>query len=146
METVTVHGLKELRDALTRKIPLEMQAKVLQQALTAGTKMTVAAARALAPRDTGRMKKAIYAARDKRGSKLTYEQRVVTVRRGKKRDDPRGAYYWKFVEFGHKTAKGHVAPNPFIRPAFETTKLSAVDAIKDKLKLAIEKAAAKARF
>ena len=141
-EIVTVTGLKELREALVRKIPVEMQGKVLQKALADGTKVVVKAARPLAPKLTGRLKKAIYATRDRKNSKPTYEARVVTVRRGKKRDDPRGAFYWWFVEAGTKFQ----AAQPFLRPGFETSKRAALEAIITGLKKQIEKAAAKARF
>jgi HK97 gp10 family phage protein len=156
---VKVTGLKELRDALVRKIPLEMQGKVLQKAMGPAARLIVNAARVRAPVDTGRMRKAIYAARDKRNSKPTFEARVVTVRRGKKKDDPKGAYYWKFVEFGHRigTSKtGYLAkkgssgatvpPKPFLRPAFEGNKHAALQSIRQNLAVQIEKAAKKARF
>jgi HK97 gp10 family phage protein len=144
--TVTVTGLKELRDALVRKIPLEMQGKVLQKAKGPAARLIVNAARSHAPVETGRMRKAIYAARDRYNSKPTFEARVVTVRRGKKRNDPKGAYYWKFVEFGHQAGKTSVPPQPFIRPAFEGSKLSALKSIRENLAVQIEKAARKARF
>jgi HK97 gp10 family phage protein len=146
MTTVTVSGLKELRDALVRKIPLEMQGKVLQKAMGPAARLIVNAARSRAPVDTGRMRKAVYATRDRYNSKKTFEARVVTVRRGKKRDDPKGAYYWKFIEFGHKAGKTSVPPNPFLRPAFEGNKHTALQSIKENLAIQIEKAAIKARF
>lgn len=168
METVTVKGLAELREALMRTIPAEMQGKVLQKALGAGTRITVAEARMRAPVKTGRMKKAIYATRDKAESKPAFESRAVLVRRGKRaQKSNRDAYYWKFVEFGHRTgakkgqylekngrrskgravkATGMVAPQPFMRPAFEASKYRANDAIAQALGKAIEDAARKARW
>jgi HK97 gp10 family phage protein len=162
METVQIKGLRELRQALTKTIPFEMQGKVLQKALAAGTALTVAAAKARAPTLTGRLKRAIYATRDKKGSKPTFESRAVTVRRGKKQQkSDRDAFYWKFVEFGHrivsrkgdestrsarKRAGGSVPPHPFMRPAFESTKQAAAAAITEKLKSLLDAAVRKARF
>jgi HK97 gp10 family phage protein len=144
--TVEVKGLKELRDALVRKIPIEMQGKVLQKALAPAARLTVNRAKQLVPVATGRMRKAIYATKDRKSSKPTYEARVITVRRGKKRSDLRGAYYWKFVEFGHKAGKTMVPAQPFIRPAFEATKNAALESIRLNLGKAIEAAAQKAKF
>ena len=168
METVEIKGLRELRIALTRTIPFEMQGKVLQKALSPAARLTVLQARAntssfKAP--TGRLRRAIYAARDRDGSKPTFESRVITVRRGRKRDDPRGAFYWKFVEFGHRVGTaatgylqkrgrgaGHsgetkfVPAQPFLRPAFQATKLQAAQTITDTLRRLLEDAARKARW
>jgi HK97 gp10 family phage protein len=167
MAEVKIEGLAELRRALTRIIPAEMQGKVLQKALTAGTKLTVDAARSKAPVKTGRLRRAIYATRDKKHSQPTYEARVVSVRRGKREQkNNRDAYYWKFVEFGHRIATGKtgylrkqgrssggfageagmVPPKPFMRPAFETTKERSLGAITAKLKSLLDEAARKARF
>lgn len=166
---IKVEGLRELRQALITKIPVEMQGKVLQQALSAGTKLIVDEAKARAPVKTGRLFRAIYATRDKRNSNGVYEARVVTVRRGKKyQKSNRDAYYWKFVEFGHRTgakkgqylekldgrrsqgravkAKGFVQPRPFMRPAFEAQKFNALRAIQTKLSREIERVAKKASW
>lgn len=153
-EVVRIEGLQQMRDALMRKIPLEMQGKVLQRALAAGGRVVVAAARQKAPRKTGRMAKAVFSGRDKRNSVPTFESRSVGVRRGKKRNDPNGAYYWKFVEFGHKTrlgSKKHGPPKmvkarPFLRPAFDESGRQAAEAIKERLGVEIEKAAKKAAW
>jgi HK97 gp10 family phage protein len=151
MNEVKVTGLRELREALTKTIPLEMQGKVLQQALAAGTKLTVAAAKSKAPVKTGRLRTAIYALRDKRNSKPTYESRLVAVRSGKSQQKHgRDAFYWKFVEFGHRVRGdkkgGSVPANPFMRPAFESTKTAALEAIVAKLRQRLADAARKARF
>jgi phage protein, HK97 gp10 family len=166
---VQIHGLRELREALLRKIPAEMQGKVLQQALSAGAAIIAKEAKSRAPQKTGRMKKAIYHGRRKQSATKTFEERVVAVRRGKKlQKSGRDAFYWKFVEFGHRTgagkgqylkktdgrtshggavdATGFVPPQPFMRPAFEAGKHKAVTAIKTRLGTAIDKAAQKARW
>lgn len=165
-ETVKIEGLRELREALLRTIPAELQGKTLQKALGAGTALVVRDAKARAPVDTGRLRKAIYAVRNKQNSNGVFEERVVTVRRGKKfQKTSRDAYYWKFVEFGHRTGAGKgkylkkvdrpggrgvvstgvVPAKPFLRPAFESQKRPALEAITKRLGAEIEKAAAKAR-
>lgn len=167
MDEVRVEGLRELRAALLRTIPAEVQGKALQKSLTAGTRLTVAAAKMKAPVKTGRMRKAIYATRDRASSRPGFEARVVAVKRGKKaQKSNRDAFYWKFVEFGHRTGTkktgylrksdrssggyaggtGFVAARPFMRPAFDSTKAAALDAIRDGLKKQVEAAAKKARW
>jgi hypothetical protein len=97
----------------------------------------------------------------------TYYRRVyfVTVRHGKKyqKQGKKGnlsqdAYYWKWVEFGHyyvarasgKTARAprrrdavaagkFVPAQPFMRPAFQAKRQTAVDAITEKLRANIER-------
>jgi HK97 gp10 family phage protein len=151
---VEVYGLRELREALMHKIPQHMQGKVLQKALAGGGKVVVNAAKSLVPVKTGRLRRAIYQVRDKRNSNGIYEQRVVTVRRGKKfQKSNRDAYYWRFVEFGRKAfsvgnrrqvlgndEKGYFGSKvkaetakPFLRPGFDNTKSQQVEAIKASL-------------
>lgn len=99
--TVEVHGLRELREALIRKVPEHFQGKVLQKALTAGTAPVLRTARQLVPDKTGTLRRAIHAMRDKFNSTGIYEQRIVRVRQGKKwQKSNRDAFYWRFIEFG----------------------------------------------
>ncbi|MHA6285117.1 HK97-gp10 family putative phage morphogenesis protein [Morganella morganii] len=52
-----------------------------------------------------------------------------------KADDPRNAFYWRFLENG--TSK--MAPQPFIRPAFDGKADEAADLALSKLSQAIDK-------
>lgn len=178
-EVVTIKGLAELRKALQQTIPIEMQGKALQKALSAGARITVAAARENAKRGgksfpdvrTGTLVRAIYAKRSRYGNTQTLENRVIGVRRGNKYGKNRttagksnmDAFYWKFVEFGHRIGtkksgwlkkargagaqpQGDVPAQPFMRQAFEATKSQAALAIRDSLAKQIEEAAKKARW
>lgn len=162
-EEVQVSGLDELRDVLLRKLPENLRGKALQGALAKAAKPIIATARQLAPSKSGRLRKAIYSFRD-RQSTPTRESRLISVRRGKKaQKNNRDAYYWKFVEFGHGPIKAKsgkslgnqqdgffgnevkaVPPRPFMRPAFETNKLKAIDIVKAELAGQIDKVAKKA--
>lgn len=103
--TVEVHGLRELREALIRKVPENMQGKVLQKALSAGTRPVLRTARQLVPVKTGVLKRAIHAMRSKLNSNGIYEERIVRVRHGKRQQKfNRDAFYWRFIEFGHRIA------------------------------------------
>lgn len=103
--------MRELRAALLKTVPENMQGKVLQSALAAGARPVVQRAKALAPAKSGTLRRAIHSRRDKRNSNGVFEQRVVTVYRGKgqqekgsggrrKEGTGRDAWYWRFVEFG----------------------------------------------
>lgn len=160
---IKVEGLKELREVLLRDLPDKLQGKALQGALKKGADLIVREAKRLAPRETGRLRRAIYSFRD-RDSRKGYESRLVGVRSGKRfQKSNRDAFYWKFVEFGHRVAKrgggylkktdrggagaeptGVVPPQPFMRPAFESQKLNALKAFEENLKPEIRKVAERA--
>lgn len=157
-ENVHILGLTELREALVRKIPMEMQGPVLQKALAAGAKPIVAKARAFAPEPvSGTLNRSIYSYRDRAGSKPTFESRFIGVRKA--------AWYWRLIEFGRgavtvkkakvlgtpaegffgRTVKAY-PPHPFLRPAFEWGKYVALDAMIQELKIAMDAAAQKATW
>lgn len=166
MTTVEVKGLRELREALLKTVPAETQGKVLQAALAKAAAPVTKAARSLAPVKTGRLRRAIYSYRQKFGETLTHATRAVGVRTGGKR----GAFYWRFVEFGRaavaiksrKKREAKVLGTPakgffgkeveayrgqaFMRPAFEANKSTSVEVFKRELWAQIQKAAARARL
>jgi HK97 gp10 family phage protein len=153
-ELVKVEGLRELREALISKVPQHLQGPTLQKALAAGAKPIVTMARRLAPKQTGVLRRAIFSFRDKT-SRQTFEVRSIRPRSGKKfQKSGRDAFYWKFVEFGHRVRKARgsgsgvtvVPPHPFLRPAFESQKSVALAAIIEKLKTELIVAARKASW
>lgn len=84
-----------------RTIPENMQGKVLQKALAAGTAPVVTDARQRAPVKSGVLRRAIHAMRSKLNSNGIFEERIVRVRHGKKQQkNNRDAFYWRFIEFG----------------------------------------------
>lgn len=64
-------------------------------------------------------------------------------------EDKNNAFYWRFLEFGHRTRKdggiGFVAPRPFITPAFESAREPAAQAVMDKFEEGLDRAEARAR-
>lgn len=164
--TVEVHGLRELREALTRKIPAEMQGKVLQQALAAGARPIVAEARRRAPKREGILRRALTSFRMPEGSNGVREERGIRPRQGKRfQKSRRDAFYWRFIEFGRAAVestsgkslgtpkKGFfgkrvkaVPAKPFLRPAFMARRYAALEAIRKGLAKSIEKAAKKAAW
>src|SRR5688572_15934376 len=153
-EIVKIEGLKELREALISKVPLHLQGPTLQKALAAGAKPIVAMAKRLAPVKEGILRRSIFSFRDK-GSKPTFEARNIRPRSGKRfQKSGRDAFYWRFVEFGHRMKKARgsgsgvtvVPPHPFLRPAFEGQKSQALAAIIEKLKVELIVAAKKASW
>jgi HK97 gp10 family phage protein len=151
---IKVEGLKELQEAL-KALPAEIQKRPLRSAVSAGAKVIVDEAKRRAPQgETGNLRKALYRYRSRSQSGTGKETFLVGVRKGKKQyaDTAKNrrlsrvgkkytvegeAFYWRFLEFG--TSK--MAARPFLRPAFESKKMEALDTIKKKLAEAIDRTA-----
>lgn len=142
-----INGLKQLQTNL-QKHSRNLQRKAIRQAVTAGAKVIVRAAKANAPVRTGAVRRAIRSLRDKQMSIAgKVEYRAVSVfkttggtygntRRNRRRgivgrtydvDPPE--FYWKFNELGtvKQTAK------PFIGPALSQNITQVQDAMKQKI-------------
>jgi HK97 gp10 family phage protein len=154
-----VEGLTELKDLLERKLPEHIQGKAMQGALAQAAKPIVTEARKNAPVKTGILRRAIYSLKARESTRQK-AIRLITVRAGK-RQGKRDAYYWKWIEFGRgastakkgslgtpergffgKTVKATLA-QPFLRPAFESQKMRAIDVFKATMVSEIEKVSAK---
>ena len=151
-----INGLKELDLAMAR-LPYEIQGKPLRAATSRAAKLIRDEAIARAPEDTGNLKESIYRYRSRSQSLPGREVFIVGVRRGPRRRyantrfnrrkgrvgktyfEQGKAFYWRFLEFG--TAK--MQKRPFLRPAFEDNKVAAVNVIKERLRIEIDKAARK---
>jgi len=83
-----------------------------------GLKPMLKSARAAAPRKTGRLRKAIKLRAWKRPNKGEVGSKVF-IDPGRKRDDPRGAYYGSMVESGHIAGGRYIPGRYMIRNAYE---------------------------
>ena len=136
--SVRILGTREILQSM-RQLPKEVNKRkeVLDPALVAGAILVRDSGRAIAPRDTGVLKRDIIAQRWRRPVDRMAATVVVRVRslkararaRIQKRNLAKGRslhhgdpFYWRFVEFG--TSK--MSARPFLRPAFDTKKLDAV--------------------
>lgn len=134
---VEIQGLKELEKKLLEMSP-KLARNGLRAAVSAGARVVAAEAKKNVPVDSGTLKRAIYTKQIREESGNTQQTFYVGARFGKREQSKnRDAYYFPFVEFG--TAK--MAARPFMRPAFESTKDQAAEAIKDKLAQRIEQLA-----
>lgn len=125
-EQVTVTGLDELARKL-KALPAEIAGKSggpLRRAMRAAMREVAKEANRRAPRDSGRMARAVTVITGK--PKHATEIVQVTVRRGRRRDDPKGAFYYGFVELG--TVKQQA--QPFLRPAIESKRTQVLDVFK----------------
>ena len=146
METTEITGLKELGKAL-RELPTTMANRALLGAVAKAATVVRKEAISRAPLYTGSvaeghpppgtLKRAMYqVVTSARGGTLKrtafigvrHAKSQQKVKRGKKTVNL-DAFYWHMVEFG--TVK--MAAKPFLRPAFETTKVQAAMAIKEYL-------------
>lgn len=167
--SVSIEGLSELEDAL-KELPKATGRNVIKRALTQAAEPIRAAAASYAPTGrTGVLKqsiavskirfskgeagKAAFAAAMKRGASRAEAQaaaREANAEAGNDEDITSGLaeigpakksekidpWYAHFVEFG--TVK--MSAKPFMRPAYESQKMSAVESVKDILKAEIQKA------
>lgn len=138
---LTITGGQELADLLSA-LPARMANNVMRNALYAGAAVIRDEARRLAPlghpplpkgESPATLRRGIVATRA-RGSRDTLAAKVHLTK---------DAWYGRLVEFGHRIAAGGslrwgrkrgrqvgaVAPHPFMRPAFDSKRQAAVDAI-----------------
>jgi HK97 gp10 family phage protein len=160
-DIVGIKGLAELENTL-KQFPGEIRKKPIMDALFAGAAPIVTEARILVPRDTGNLAAKIKAFKARR-SNYAAEVDIGVVGTGKAARDEKGkkirkglgrsTYYWKFLEFGHRTrgskqrsrlqeiaAHGDtlVPAKPFLRPAFDTKKEEAVSRFVQSLTASVE--------
>ncbi|MGV8944664.1 HK97-gp10 family putative phage morphogenesis protein [Thermomonas sp.] len=158
-----VEGLEGVLDAL-KNLPAEVGAKgggPAKAALRKGANVIRDQAIANAPRATGFMASQIATSRDSKpqmvgatehfwvGVKRGKAKRYANTKRnrgkqraGKTYSTAGNAYYWRFLEFGSEKMK---EPKPFLRPAFESRKEDALNAIVAELRAGIDRAAKKLR-
>jgi HK97 gp10 family phage protein len=150
-----ISGLKELNDALT-ELPERIAKNALSASVYAAAKIIRDEAKSQAPVHTGAvseghppagtLKRSIIMKHISEKSSKYNQTFYVLVRHGKKyqRQGKKGnlsqdAFYWRFIEFG----TANMPAKPFMRPAFETQKTAAVEALKNKLASRIEEEARK---
>lgn len=158
--TIKVEGLKEL-DRRLKELGPKVASKALRSAVSAGAQVIRKDAQVRVAKDTGRLKKAIFISRSRSASTQTKQTYIVGVRSGRKEQKKdRDAYYWRFIEFGHKPRKPKspayiarlqregrslemgtqfVAARPFLVPAFESKKQEAFEKFRQKLRENIKK-------
>lgn len=159
MQVVEIKGLRELREAFMRKIPLEMQGKVLQTALIAAARPVVSAAKDRAPTRSGILRTSIHSEKDRTNTTQTVASRAVRVRsrragkrirekeakRGKRYTDRNrgsGAPYWWYQEFGTKAIRA----KHFMAQGFESSQQSALNELVSSLKRTMVDVIRKARW
>lgn len=142
-ETIRIDGLKELGERM-RALSTEVNLKISKSACGKAAGVVKDQAITNAPRypvahklegvvvEPGNLKRNIVVKKIR--SPLTAEY-IVTVR-GKKKDSF-AARYGRLVEFGTR----YIAPNSFLRKAFESKKQQAIVTMKVELQIGIEKAA-----
>lgn len=137
-------GLRELQHDFER-LSRSLQRKVAREAAMAGVRVARDAARAAAPKDTGRLERNIIARSVRQSETPGGATAGVAVRginnsgtsdRSMKTDDPKNAFYWRFVELGTSTA----AANPFIRRSWDGSLREIEGAVQTRLAAGIDKA------
>lgn len=130
-----IRGLAETLKAL-KQLPINIQNNVMAGTVRAATKPIVKDARANAPQKTKNLKKSIGVVKRKSEDK-TKLHFSVTPRKGKKYN----GWYAHLIEFG--TSK--LAPNPFMRTAFENQDRQGIEEAKKYLAKRLDKEIEKAK-
>lgn len=133
--SIEVSGLRELGAAF-KELDSRVQKRIARSATAAGGRVIANEAKAIVPVDKGTIKRNIRVA-NLRPSQPGVQESAVGVRvKGKTGES---AFHWVYVEFG--TAK--MAPQPFLRPAYESKKVEAANKIKEQLSKRLDAEAAK---
>jgi HK97 gp10 family phage protein len=116
-------------DALEKRLYLysrKLGDKVVIDSLKHGARLIQSVAKRGAPKATGRLRRAISLRQSKIYSKRRHKDGkigvYITVSKGKKRGDQKGAYYGAFVEHGTKNMRGAY----FLKRAYDSEKDRAV--------------------
>jgi len=112
--------------------------KVLRDATRAGAQVLKEEVENLAPVKTGKMKKNVVVVTSGvhiRGVNPDTGNSDNTM----KADNPRNAFYWRFVELGTSSMPAH----PFVRPAFDTRQEEATQVALARMNQAIDEVLAK---
>lgn len=125
---VDSQSLSEIRK-LFQTLPNNIGKNALRAAIKTSAERTKEFAKAVLLReggvDTGRLAEAIKAKVKPQRYGPNFYKATIGVRRGEKRDDPTGAYYAGFVEFGHAivgkdfSVHGSYPARPFLVPGLE---------------------------
>ncbi|ELY4571741.1 HK97-gp10 family putative phage morphogenesis protein [Franconibacter daqui] len=122
--------------------------KVLRDATRAGAEVLREEVIQRAPERTGKMKKnvVILTQKARRRGEISsgVHIRGVNPRTGNsdntmKADNPRNAFYWRFVELGTVNMPAH----PFVRPAFDTRQEQAAQVAMERMNRAIDEVLSK---
>jgi HK97 gp10 family phage protein len=128
--SIDIHGLVETQRAIY-EFSQKLGDRVTLLALRAGANFMLKKVRAAEPVKTGRLKRATVV----KTSRLNQRRRngkvgvYLTVKKGKKKDDPKGAYYGYFVEQGYQKGAAVIAGKQFVKNTFNANKNEALTLI-----------------
>lgn len=162
--SINVQGLADLHRAL-QQLPAKIEANVLTGGLRAGANVIAQDAIRRIPEGTGQLKQTVRLSTMRRNGKVTVAVKAGSrTKVSKKGKISLGAYYAHFVEYG--TAPHEIKPKnrkslviagifrelvkhpgarakPFMRPAFDSQKQAAIEAVRDYIAARLPKEIAK---
>jgi HK97 gp10 family phage protein len=132
-----ITGATELVDILEKAGPRHSR-NLMRAAIHGVASIVAKEAKSNAPKDSGRLRKAIKAKRRK--SPPTRPFSDVMVEHGN--DAAHDAFYWRFIEYGTEGATGQAA-RPFIKPAAEKASAEFPKLLQEQFGKKLEKALAR---
>jgi HK97 gp10 family phage protein len=120
---IQVHGAAEVTRRLYQ-FSNRLGDRVILLAVRNGANFLLKKVREAEPKKSGRLRRATRVAKSKIHTSRRDGQIGVylTISKGKKRDDPRGAWYGRFVEHGYKRGTTQVPGRHFIANTFDRNK------------------------
>lgn len=127
---IDIRGLAETQRAIYQ-FSERLGDRVTLLALRAGANFLLKKVREAEPVKTGRLKRATVVLnsrinRRRRNGKVGV---YVTAKKGKRRNDPKGAFYAGFIENGFKRGETIIAGRKFVKATFEANKQQALDIV-----------------
>jgi HK97 gp10 family phage protein len=123
-----------------------VRGNLFSQSVRAAAQIMLEEIIARAPVLTGRLVSNLRTAVSRRGGAVRGRVVVNTTGGG---EDRHNAYYWRFVEFGHRMphdrGSGFVQPHPFVTPAFEAKNTESAQQVIDSFAAGLDRAEARAR-
>ena len=128
---IEIRGIAETQQRIN-EFSEKLGDRVALLALRAGANFMLKKVREAEPKKTGRLRRATVV-QTSRLNRRRVNGKVgvyLVVKPGKKKDDPRGAYYGQFLERGYKRKSGAVIPGKkFVSATFDLHKQEALDTV-----------------
>jgi len=138
-QAISLHGLTDTQKRL-RELDQKMADKAVIRGLRAGARYMLKQVREAAPKKTGRLRKSITVRLSKKNRKRVNGKLglYISIKKGKKSDDPKGAYYGVFQDQGWRQnpqrGNKQIAGKHFISRTFEANQDAALSVTLDAIK------------
>lgn len=125
---IQISGLTEIQEQL-RQLPGTISRRVVLSSLRAGANVVRKQIQQTAPVRTGALKKGFKIARSRIHRTQTDQGVYLTLRKGRGRNDPKDAFYGRWVESGYRKGRTQIPGQFIVQKAFDAKKNESVAVI-----------------